>query len=646
MVKNEVNLYTLAMITITNLSMRFGGKILFKNVSFQLNPGQHYGLVGANGSGKSTLMKILTKDMTAEAGSFTFPSNFLVGTLKQDHFIYENDKIINIVLMGNPLLWKALHEKEQLLHGDNFTEESCNRLEELEKIILHHKGYSAPSEAAKLLEGLGILAEVHDRPLSTLSGGFKLRVLLAQVLFSNPDILLLDEPTNHLDIYSIRWLEGYLASFPGTILLSSHDKDFLNGICDYILDVDHQTIKSYKGNYDAFLETKAADLEQRMALLEKQGKKRDDLQEFITRFKAKATKATQASSKAKLVEKLETEMAASEMSPSSRHYPKFKFDQHRPSGAIPLVISSLFKNYGEKKIFSNISFEVMRGDRIAILGANGIGKSTLLEILFGNKEPTDGSFKFGHAAEISYFPQDHKQEIEGSENLLDWLRQFSPTTPEQKLREVLGRNLFSGDDVKKMTKILSGGELARLVIAKMMISNHNILVFDEPTNHLDMESTDALLEALDNYPGTIIFVSHNRYFISGIANRIIEMTKDGVKDFRCSYAEYLEKRDIDLLSAKGKRYEKDPNLSSGKEKQNYEEQKVLRNLKNQNEKKMAIIEKKYHQIEEKLKKIIAQISVDDFYTKTPKDELQKILTEQSLLEKQLDDALLEWEALM
>lgn len=623
--------------------MRFGAKILFKNATFQLNPGQHYGLVGANGSGKSTLMKILTKDMTAESGSFSFPSNFLVGTLKQDHFLYENDKILDIVMMGNQPLWKALYEKEKLLEHEDFTEESCNRLEELEKIILHHKGYSAPAEAAKLLEGLGILSEVQNRPLNTLSGGYKLRVLLAQVLFSNPDILLLDEPTNHLDIYSIHWLQGYLASFPGTILLSSHDKEFLNGICDYILDVDHQTIKSYKGNYDAFLETKAADLELRMSQLEKQEKKRDDLQEFITRFKAKATKATQAQSKAKLVEKLEAEMSASDMSPSSRHYPKFKFDQYRPSGAIALKIEGLFKNYGEKQIFSNISFEVARGDRIAILGANGIGKSTLLEILFGNKESTKGSFTFGHAAEISYFPQDHKQEIQGSENLLDWLRQFSPTTPDQKLREVLGRNLFTGDDVKKMTKILSGGELARLVIAKMMIVNHNILIFDEPTNHLDMESTDALLEALDNYPGTIIFVSHNRYFISGIANRIIEMTKDGVKDFKCSYAEYLEKRDVDLLSGKGRRSEKDS--APGKEKQNYEEQKTQRNLKNQNEKKMALIEKKHHQLEEKLKKLVDQISADGFYQKTPKDELQKIMNEQASLEKQLEDTLAEWESL-
>lgn len=631
------------MITATNLSMRFGAKILFKNVNIQLNPGQHYGLVGANGSGKSTLIKILIGDMTPESGTFSMPALFTVGTLKQDHFMYENEKIIEIVLMGNPKLWQALHQKELLLKEDHFTEDSCDRLEELEKVIALHKGYAAPSEAAKLLEGLGILSDVHDKPLHVLSGGYKLRVLLAQVLFSNPDILLLDEPTNHLDIFSIHWLEGYLASFQGAILLSSHDKDFLNNVCGHILDVDHQTIKVYKGNYDQFLETKTADLELKVAMMEKQGKKRDDLQEFITRFKAKASKAAQAQSKAKLVEKLEEEMSSIDLSPTSRIYPKFKFDQVRPSGAIPLSIDKISKHYGEKHVLGNISFEVERGDRVAILGANGIGKSTLLELICGNVKATDGTFLWGHAVQVAYFPQDHKREIQGNDCLLDWLRHFNPEIPEQKLREILGRVLFSGDDVKKTAAVLSGGEIARLVIAKMMAMKHNVLIFDEPTNHLDMEATDALLEALEDYQGTIIFVSHNRYFISKIANRIIEVTKNGIKDFKCNYAEYCEKREIDLLSAKNKSAKTDSTGTKDLQRNKFEEQKGSRNLKNQLEKKIALTEKKCHEIEEKLKKLVDKLSADGFYQNTPKDEVQKILGDQSALEKQLEQLFIDWE---
>jgi len=638
------------MITATNLTMRFGAKILFKNVNFQLNPGQHYGLVGANGSGKSTLIKILIGDVTAESGNFSVPTQFSLGTLKQDHFIYENEKIIDIVLMGNPKLWQALHKKELLLREDHFNEESCHELEELEKVIALNKGYAAPSEAAKLLEGLGILSEVHEKPLTVLSGGYKLRVLLAQVLFSNPDILLLDEPTNHLDIFSIHWLEGYLTTFPGAILLSSHDKDFLNNVCRYILDVDHQTIKTYKGNYDEFLETKSSDLELKLNLIEKQGKKRDDLQEFITRFRAKATKATQAQSKMKLVEKLEAEMSEIDLSPTSRIYPKFKFDQYRPSGAIPLSIDKLFKQYGQKHVLENVSFEVERGERIAILGANGIGKSTLLELLCGYSEATNGTFQWGHAVQVAYFPQDHKREIQGDDTLLDWLKNISPDTPEQKIREILGRVLFSGDDVKKTAAVLSGGEIARLVIAKMMTIKHNVLIFDEPTNHLDMEATDALLEALENYEGTVIFVSHNRYFISQIATRIIEITKHGIKNFKCNYAEYCEKREVDLLSAKSK-ISKNDSLPSGAkdvkelQRNKFDEQKGSRNLKNQLQKKIALTEKKCHEIEVKLKKLLEKLVLDGFYQNTPKDEVQKILSEQDVLEKLLEQTLLEWETI-
>lgn len=628
------------MITAKNLSMRFGAKILFKETSFQLNPGQHYGLVGANGSGKSTLIKILSNDVTPESGETSMPTLCTLGVLKQNHFLYENEKILDVVIMGKPSLFTALKEKEQLLQEEEFTETTCLTLEELEKTIAIEEGYQAEAQAAKLLEGLGIANELHEKPLHVLSGGYKLRVLLAQVLFSNPSVLLLDEPTNHLDIFSIHWLENYLISFPGTILLSSHDKQFLNRVCNFILDLDHQTIKIYKGNYDAFIETKTAYLEQMVSQTANQTKKRDDLQEFITRFKAKASKATQAQSKMKLVEKLEAEMESKVLSPSSRIYPHFHFDQTRPSGAIPLTVKGIHKSYGDKKVLSDVSFEVHRKDRIAILGANGIGKSTLLELLCGFLEPTKGSFEWGHAAQNAYFAQDHKRDIKGDETLLDWMLQFSPQIPEQTIRSILGKVLFSGDDVKKQVRILSGGEIARLIIAKMMLLKQNVLIFDEPTNHLDMEATDALLEALQAYEGTLIFVSHNRYFISSIATRIIEITTQGVKDFNCSYSEYMEKRELDLLSVHSLP------KKEGRSKENpFEEQKEKRKSKNQLEKKLALKENECHVLEEKIKLIQEKLILPNFYEKTPQNEIAKLLKDQEIFEKQLKSAFLEWEVL-
>lgn len=633
------------MITATNLTMGYGSKTLFKNVSFQLNPQQHYGLIGANGAGKSTLVKILTGDVVPEAGDIAIPAQVSVGTLKQNHYIFENDRILDVVLMGNTKLWNALQSKEELFQHESFDDESCKKLENFEKIIAEHDGYSAPSEAAKLLEGLGIYASVHDKPLSVLSGGYKLRVLLAQVLFSKPDILLLDEPTNHLDLHSIRWLEGYLKDFPGTILISSHDADFLNAICTHILDLDHQTIKLYKGNYNDFLELKAQDLEQKMSQMEKQEKRRDDLQDFIDRFKAKASKARQAQSKAKLVEKLEEEMAENELKPSTRMYPKLQFDQYRPSGAIALTIKDIHKSYGQKQVLHGVSLEIERGDRLALLGANGIGKSTLLEILNQYTEPTAGTFQWGHAVQVAYFPQDHKREVHGDISLLDWLRQFDREIPEQKLRDYLGRVLFSGDDVKKSVNVLSGGETARLILAKMMLMKHNVLIFDEPTNHLDMEATEALLDALEEYPGTIIFVSHNRHFVSKVATRIAEISEEGIKDFRLTFNEYIAKRDTDLLTAKGayRRQDSDNNSPKESQKQKFEDQKTQRNLKAQIQKKIQALETKCESLEKKLQELEDRLSADGFYQKATPELVQELLTKKTTLENDLAETLQEWE---
>lgn len=625
--------------------MRFGGKILFKNANFQLNPGNHYGLVGANGSGKSTLIKVLTHELAQEDGDFSIPSQCSVGTLKQNHFLYENVSIINTVLMGNARLWKALEEKDRLLQKPDFTEEECHQLADLEKVIEEEDGYSAESVAGKILEGLGLPDRIHHQTLSTLSGGYKLRVLLAQVLFSKPDVLLLDEPTNHLDLYSIKWLEEYLTNFPGTLLISSHDRDFLNRICDHTLDLDYEKITTYKGNYDDFLITKAAIQEQKNAAFAKHEKRRDDLQEFIDRFKAKASKARQAQSKMKLVEKLEDEMSGIDFTATSRLYPKLKFEPYRPSGAIALKVKDIHKSYGTKQVLHGISFEVERGDRVALLGANGIGKSTLLEILTDHLKCDQGSWEWGHAAQFAYFPQDHMREAHGQISLLHWLSEQDPHTPEQRLREILGRVLFTGDDVKKSIHVLSGGETARLILAKMMLVKHNVLIFDEPTNHLDMEAIETLLDALSTYTGTIIFVSHNRHFVSHLANRIIEVSEKGIQDYRCSYEEYIEKREMDFLS-KNLRQAKEKSTDSQDGKVKHQEQKNQRNMKSQHEKAAAQAEKKCQQLEEKIKTLEALMAVEDFYLKTHNDEIQKMLQQKEELDKQLAAAMETWEDAM
>lgn len=630
------------MISATNLSMRFGGKILFKNASFQLNPGKHYGLIGANGCGKSTLLKILTYETTPEGGDFTIPSQISVGTLKQNHFLYEKVTILNTVLMGNIKLWQAMEQKNLLFEKPDFTEEDCHVLADLEKVIESEDGYTAESIAGKILEGLGLPDKVHQQTLSSLSGGYKLRVLLAQVLFSKPDILLLDEPTNHLDLYSIKWLEEYLKNFPGTLLVSSHDRDFMNRICDYMLDLDYQKITTYRGNYEDFLLAKEAANEQKEAAYAKHEKRREDLQDFVDRFKAKASKARQAQSKMKMVEKLEDEMAEFDFSPSSRLYPNLKFEPYRPSGAIALRVHNIHKSYGAKQVLHGISFEVERGDRIALVGANGIGKSTLLEILTGHLKHDEGNWEWGHAVQVAYFPQDHLREVHGEISLLHWLADQEANVAEQKVREILGRVLFSGDDVKKSVHILSGGETARLILAKMMLVKHNVLIFDEPTNHLDMEAIEKLLEALKHYTGTILFVSHNRHFVSRLATRIIEISEKGVQDFRCSYDEYIEKRELDLLS-KNLRPTKEKSADQSDRKSRHDEQKNQRNQKSQWEKTASQAEKKCHQLEEKIKVLDLKMSEEEFYLKTPNAEIQKLLGQKEDLEKQLMEAMQTWE---
>lgn len=630
------------MIQANQLKMRYGPKILFEDADFQLTPRNRYGLVGPNGSGKSTLLKILASEVTPDAGDISLPSRLTIGTLKQDHFIYENIPILHVVMMGNLQLWNCLEKKRKLLEDEEFSDQDCHLLEELEHIIEKEGGYHAESRASTVLEGLGIPSHQHFNPLRTLSGGYKLRVLLAQVLFSEPELLLLDEPTNHLDLFSIKWLEEYLQGYQGTLIISSHDREFLNKVSTHIIDIDHETITIYPGNYDAFLETKANLLEQNQHLLDKQAKKKEHLQEFVDRFRAKATKARQAQSKLRFAEKLQEEMESLLIKPTSRKHPKLRFDIDKQSGIRALRVSNLCKSYGEKKVLHQISFEIERGHHVAFLGANGIGKSTLLEILTNSIKFDEGNFEWGIGTKVAYFPQDHHRFVTKGVNLLDWLGQCDPLAPQQTLREILARSLFSGDEVEKTMEVLSGGELARLILAKLMLEKHNVLIFDEPTNHLDMESTESLIQAMGNYPGTILVVSHNRYFVSKVAKRIIEMSEKGIIDYQGTFQEYLATREVDLLAPTK---EKKKDVDSPALKNDYLEAKQQRNFKNQIEKKITVIEKKCGELEEKIQKINDLLSTENFYTSSTDIEIQDKVQQKHKLELELEAAFSEWEKL-
>lgn len=624
--------------------MQYGGKILFKNAGLQLQAKNHYGLVGPNGSGKSTLLKIIIEEIIPDKGDVAIPNNQTIGTLKQDHYIYDNCAIQDVVVMGKKKLWQAMQDKEKLLEKPDFDDEDCHKLAHYEKIIDEHQGYSAHSAASQILDGLGIATHVHEKPMHILSGGHKLRVLLAQLLFSDPDVMLLDEPTNHLDIFSIRWLEQYLQGFPGILLLSSHDRHFLNAVCTHIVDIDYGTIITYPGNYDAFEKIKNEAMILKEAQLSKQEKRRDDMMEFVERFGAKATKAKQAQSRMKMIEKLEASMDSVELLPTSRRYPKLNFELCRPPGAIVLKVNNISKNFGEKHVLNNVSFEIERGERVAFVGANGIGKSTLLEILTGHQEPSQGSFEWGFEAHRAYFPQDHAREVKGKHTLLDWLGQFDSRATREALQKVLGRSLFSGDDVLKHISILSGGEAARLILAKMMLVKHNILIFDEPTNHLDMEAIENLIDAIDKYPGTVFFVSHNRYFVERIAKRVLEITPEGIKDFKCTYNEYVEKRDLDHLDiTKAMRLTPKQNTHAEEPKAAYRDQKKQQRLKDQLQKKIEATEKKTQTLEKALEQLTDTLKQPDFYTKVPKTEQEVMFAERERLEKELQQTIKEWE---
>ena len=533
------------MLTVTDLSKTFGAQVLFEDVHIQLDKGKRYGIVGANGSGKSTFLRILTGEETASTGDVSRLKRARVGVLSQDHFAYEDTAILDVVMMGHTELWSAMQEREALLdRAHEYFDE--DRYVVLEDLISRHDGYELESRAGSILEGLNIPTASHQQPLSTLSGGFKLRVLLGQVLAARPDILLLDEPTNHLDILSIQWLETFLQGFKGCSVVVSHDHRFLNRTSTHIIDVDYQRVKLYKGNYDSFLKQKAEHRERMEAEIGKREKEIADHKAFIARFKAKATKARQANSRAKKVEKI----VINELPQSSRRYPNFKLKVRRPSGREVLECNGIWKAYGEKSVLEEVSFTVERGDRLAVIGPNGIGKSTLLKILMGEVEADAGEFEWGYEVDLGYFPQDHHAAMPDlKQSITSYLWDVKPDAPIGMIYGKLAEVLFTREDVDKKLSNLSGGEAARLLFSRLGLIQSTVLVLDEPTNHLDMEGIEALARDLCKYDGTIVFVSHDRWFVDKVATRVLEITPEGVDDFRGTYADHLARKSEDHLDA-------------------------------------------------------------------------------------------------
>ncbi len=525
------------MISVNNVSLRYGARKLFDDVNLKFVPGNCYGVIGANGAGKSTFLKILSGEIEPNTGEVSIASGVRLSVLKQDHFQYDNCKVLETVIMGNARLFEIMTEKDAIYSKADFTDEDGIRASELEGEFADLNGWEAESEASSLLQGLGIKTDLHDKLMSELSGSEKIKVLLAQALFGKPGVLILDEPTNNLDIKSISWLEEFLINFDGTVIVVSHDRHFLNNVCTHMADVDFGKIKLFMGNYDFWYESSQLALQ----LMKDQNKKKEekikDLQEFIARFSANASKSKQATSRKKLLDKISVD----DIMPSTRRYPFVGFKPEREVGNDILFVDGLSKTIEGVKVLDNVTFRVSKDDKIAFVGENEIGITTLFKILAGEMQPDSGEFKWGVTITTAYFPKDNSEYFNDVDlNLVEWLRQYSDEKSESYLRGFLGRMLFSGEEALKKAKVLSGGEKVRCMLSKMMMSSANVLILDQPTNHLDLESITAVNNGLVDYKSVVLFASHDHQFIQTIANRIIEIKDSGVVDKQMSYDEYLE----------------------------------------------------------------------------------------------------------
>ncbi|KGJ95664.1 ABC-F family ATPase [Thalassotalea sp. ND16A] len=527
------------MISTANITMQFGAKPLFENISVKFGGGNRFGLIGANGCGKSTFMKILGGDLEQSGGTVSVDVNQRVGKLRQDQFAYEDYSVVDTVIMGHNELWAIKEERDRIYSLAEMSEEEGMKVADLEVEFAEMDGYTAESRAGELLLGLGIPVSQHFGPMSDVAPGWKLRVLLAQALFSDPDILLLDEPTNNLDIHTIQWLEDILNERNSTMIIISHDRHFLNSVCTHMADLDFGELRIYPGNYDQYM---LAATQARATLMAGNDKKKAqiaELQDFVRRFSANASKAKQATSRAKQLDKIKLD----EVKVSSRVTPFIRFDQEKKLFRNSLVIEKMNKSFDDNHVLKDINLMAEVGEKIAIIGENGIGKTTFLRSLMGDADyrPDTGSIKWSENAQIAYYAQDHATDFENDMTLFDWMSQWRrPSDDEQTIRGYLGRLLFSADDIYKSVKVLSGGEQGRMLFGKMMMQTPNVLVMDEPTNHMDMESIEALNMALEKYEGTLVFVSHDREFVSTLATRVIELTKDGYIDFSGTYEEYLK----------------------------------------------------------------------------------------------------------
>jgi ATPase subunit of ABC transporter with duplicated ATPase domains len=526
-----------------NITMQFGAKPLFENVSVKFGDGNRYGLIGANGCGKSTFMKILAGVLEPTAGNIALDSNERMAWLRQDQFGYEDQRVLDVVMMGHEQMWNAKSEKDAIYMNLEATEEDYMKAAELEAVFAEYDGYTAEARAGELLLGVGIPIDQHTGLMSSVAPGWKLRVLLAQALFANPDILLLDEPTNNLDINTIRWLEDILNNRNCTMIIISHDRHFLNQVCTHTADMDYAKLTVYPGNYDDFMEASTMARAQQAKDNAKAKQQIADLQDFVRRFSANASKAKQATSRAKQIDKIKVE----DIKPSSRQYPfvRFEYDDREKLHRNAVEVQKLSHGF-DRVLFNDFDLLVEAGEKIAIIGENGIGKTTLLRCLAGDLKPNHGTVKWAEKANIGYFAQDHAADFEEDLNLFDWMKQFTQAgDDDQVVRSMLGRLLFSGEDFKKSVKVLSGGEKGRMMFGKLMLAKTNVLLMDEPTNHMDMESIESLNTALDKYNGTLFFVSHDREFVSTLANRILDVRADGIIDYSGNYEDYLASQEIE-----------------------------------------------------------------------------------------------------
>ena len=528
------------MLSTNNITMQFGAKPLFENISVKFGTGNRYGLIGANGCGKSTFMKILTGDLEPSAGNVTRDPNERIAKLHQDQFAFEEHTVLDTVLMGHKEMWEVMNERNRIYSLPEMTEAEGMHVGDLENEFAEMDGYTADSRAGEILLSVGIPLDQHYGPMSDIAPGWKLRVLLAQVLFSNPDIMLLDEPTNNLDIDTIRWLETELKARQCTMVIISHDRHFLNSVCSHMADIDYGELRLFPGNYDEYM---TAATQTRERLLSENAKKKaqlSELQDFVSRFSANASKAKQATSRAKQMDKIEL----AEVKASSRVNPYIVFKQEKKLFRNALETIDMTKSF-ENTLFKDLNLMVEVGERVAIIGQNGVGKTTLLRTLMGEIELSSGQYKWSENAHLGYYAQDHSSDFEKDQNLMDWMGQWMHEgDDEQAVRGTLGRLLFGANDITKSVKIISGGEQGRMLFGKLMMNKPNILLMDEPTNHLDMESIESLNLALENYEGTLLFVSHDREFVSSLATRIIEIKKDKVVDFHGTYEEYLKSQGV------------------------------------------------------------------------------------------------------